>query len=125
MKEYIIEATLQLLNPRSWIEFVWKMSLLCALTTMMGYLVEFLMGIRTVKSVPQYFVLVSVIAIPFFSVAMVAVRRMYALQVELEKLATTDLLTGLGNRRAFFDGTDFRSGGQILLLDIDHFKRIN
>lgn len=49
-----------------------------------------------------------------------------------EELARTDVLTGLNNRRAFFDlGERFcrrgRSGHPVavLMFDVDHFKRIN
>ena len=42
------------------------------------------------------------------------------------RLADTDPLTGLYNRRAFLDQAIGRSGPQTLILaDIDHFKRIN
>lgn len=42
------------------------------------------------------------------------------------RLADTDPLTGLYNRRAFMDQAIGRSGPQLLILaDIDHFKRIN
>ena len=52
---------------------------------------------------------------------------------ELERLSTTDALTGLSNRRAFMDRIAQehervrRYGGviSVLLIDVDHFKRIN
>ncbi|PWB41128.1 MAG: hypothetical protein C3F19_07230 [Rhodocyclales bacterium] len=54
-------------------------------------------------------------------------------QATLERLATTDHLTGLLNRRAFLDATEreirraHRYGQPLALvmLDVDHFKRIN
>ena len=54
-------------------------------------------------------------------------------QATLERLATTDHLTALLNRRAFLEGTEreirraHRYGQplSLLMLDIDHFKRIN
>jgi diguanylate cyclase (GGDEF)-like protein len=54
-------------------------------------------------------------------------------QQRLEVMATTDILTGLPNRRAFdivievMSNDNARSGGTIaiLVLDIDHFKAIN
>jgi diguanylate cyclase (GGDEF)-like protein len=52
---------------------------------------------------------------------------------QLARLATTDSLTGLVNRRAFFERTDsarllatrLRSPIALMMIDIDHFKRIN
>ena len=52
---------------------------------------------------------------------------------ELERLAHSDPLTGLSNRREFFQRLEYelkrvqRSNGElsILIVDVDHFKRIN
>ncbi len=52
---------------------------------------------------------------------------------ELERLATTDPLTGLRNRRVFFERLEeevrrtrrYEQGVSVLLLDVDHFKKIN
>jgi len=54
-------------------------------------------------------------------------------QATLERLATTDHLTGLLNRRAFIEGTEreihrARRHGlplALIMFDVDHFKRIN
>lgn len=59
--------------------------------------------------------------------------RAFRLERELEQKATTDALTGLANRRHFFERTEAelarraRSGVAlaVLMLDVDHFKRIN
>ena len=52
---------------------------------------------------------------------------------ELATLASTDVLTGLPNRRSFLSMLEqylatpptTRAGGAILALDVDHFKRVN
>lgn len=46
---------------------------------------------------------------------------------ELERLATTDVLTGLANRRRFMDelGRAVRGQAALAVCDIDHFKHIN
>jgi diguanylate cyclase (GGDEF)-like protein len=54
-------------------------------------------------------------------------------QVELQRLATTDFLTGISNNRSFFETGEreiqrARRYGRplgVLMFDIDHFKRIN
>lgn len=66
-------------------------------------------------------------------VTMADMTEQYRLSQELERLATTDPLTGLYNRRAFMERAEevfarvHRHGHQaaIVILDIDHFKHIN
>ncbi|MBT9514461.1 MAG: diguanylate cyclase [Acidovorax sp.] len=55
------------------------------------------------------------------------------LERELQRLATTDMLTGIANRRAFLECAESayahsRTSGEpltLLMLDLDHFKTIN
>lgn len=55
------------------------------------------------------------------------------LERELQRLATTDMLTGIANRRAFLEGAEAvyarsLSDGRpfaLLMLDVDHFKSVN
>lgn len=62
-----------------------------------------------------------------------AVERLELQQEELERLARTDALTGLLNRRSFFDeaGRELRwvqrtsEPAAMILLDLDHFKSVN
>lgn len=61
-----------------------------------------------------------------------AAERVAAMQNELIRLATTDPLTGVLNRRAFFERSRevcarANAGGALsaILFDIDHFKRVN
>jgi two-component system cell cycle response regulator len=59
--------------------------------------------------------------------------QMAALYEDARRLATTDMLTGLLNRRAFLDAIERERARSdrhafplsILVLDVDHFKRIN
>jgi len=58
--------------------------------------------------------------------------RLLDAQARLERLAHTDSLTGLLNRRAFFDRVEeiFRPSRSVapvavMMIDIDHFKRVN
>lgn len=62
------------------------------------------------------------------------VTRERAYAAELERLANTDSLTGLFNRRSFFEkaeakqqriGTAGHGSNGLLMLDIDHFKQVN
>src|SRR5262249_17712868 len=59
--------------------------------------------------------------------------RMAALVAEARRLASTDTLTGLLNRRAFIERIEKARTGEgkqlfpmsLLLLDVDHFKKVN
>lgn len=60
-------------------------------------------------------------------------RELQIAQVELEKIATTDFLTGINNSRSFTEISEnevrramrFRHSLCVIMLDIDHFKQIN
>jgi diguanylate cyclase (GGDEF)-like protein len=61
-----------------------------------------------------------------------AAERVAAMQQELVRLATTDSLTGVFNRRAFFERAcdacvraEAGTALSVVLFDIDHFKRVN
>ncbi|MBV8752416.1 MAG: diguanylate cyclase [Hyphomicrobiales bacterium] len=61
-----------------------------------------------------------------------AAERVAAMQQELVRLATTDSLTGVFNRRAFFERAcdacaqaEAGASLSVILFDIDHFKRVN
>ena len=66
-------------------------------------------------------------------VSMLDVTEKKLIQEELERLATTDPLTGIFNRRSFFDMANreirrsvrYNYPFSLLMLDIDHFKRVN
>jgi diguanylate cyclase (GGDEF)-like protein len=60
-------------------------------------------------------------------------KRQRRLRIELEQLVLTDTLTGLPNRRAFFEFTrQVLTGDAVpaaplvaMMIDVDHFKRVN
>lgn len=66
-------------------------------------------------------------------VSMLDVTEKKLIQEELERLATTDPLTGIFNRRSFFDMANkelkrslrYQHPFSLLMFDIDHFKRVN
>lgn len=70
-----------------------------------------------------------VISGPIVWLMLSSLRHQRKLQDDLVRLATTDMLTGLPNRRAFLDrvapGGRFANSGALILADADHFKRIN
>jgi diguanylate cyclase (GGDEF)-like protein len=71
----------------------------------------------------------TIVALPFVGLILSLLHRQRRLQDQLLHLATTDMLTGLPNRRAFLARAATLKGsgrtGSLLILDIDHFKRVN
>ena len=69
------------------------------------------------------------VSTPFVWLAFALVTHLDNLQFQLAKLAATDMLTGLPNRRAFFEKAQQAhlngQNGVLLVLDADHFKQIN
>lgn len=67
------------------------------------------------------------VALPFVLLALSLIGYLDDLQRRLAHLASTDMLTGLPNRRAFFDSASESADqtGTLLMIDVDHFKRIN
>lgn len=72
-------------------------------------------------------------AVPELLARVRSAMRVRKLQEQLEKLAITDELTGLTNRRGFMAHIEeelwraqrFGHGVSVLLFDLDHFKRVN
>jgi len=69
--------------------------------------------------------LVSLSATPVILAVVAYVARLHAKQQNLVRDATTDALTGLMNRRAFFEAVKQCDDGLLLIIDIDHFKDVN
>lgn len=72
---------------------------------------------------------VLIVTMPILGLSFTVVTHLNGLQQRLAKLAMTDMLTELPNRRAFFDRTnDIRQEdgtGTLFIIDADHFKRVN
>ena len=70
-----------------------------------------------------------IIALPFIALSARSNYALYLAKAEFQRLARTDLQTGLLNRRGFFEEVEkmIRGGAEttLLIIDIDHFKRVN
>lgn len=117
-----------LVAPRSWRDALVKGFVFLALINATDFLVKAAAGQMRLPWMREIAV-TTTISLPFVILTMAVLHRQWQLQQILSTLATTDMLTGLPNRRAFMaratsalerDGT-----GVLLLLDADHFKRIN
>lgn len=70
---------------------------------------------------------------PAWMTGVIDITRMKAVEANLARLASTDVLTGLANRSRFFSAADAavtvarEEGGAlgVMMIDLDHFKRVN
>lgn len=125
-----MQIGLYLFVARTWVGFAWKIVVLCTLATAAGLFAETVMGTEISSPLHTYYMVIFIVSAPFFAGAMALTRKLVDLQSELARLAGTDLLTGLANRRRFFQETEWApltqgQTGAIILLDVDHFKQIN
>ena len=101
---------------------------LCVFLTLFT-LVDVLVLGAEIASLPTAVMTAAVVQLPFTTLAFAMVAYMDRMQTQLADLAMTDVLTGLPNRRAFVAraGRAYTAGdtGFVLIIDADHFKRIN
>jgi len=125
----ILIAFLSLRRP---IDFLIKPAFSLSLVSLYAVGVEVAVHGQILSSVQVTSTIAALSAAPFFAVVFYVVTQLDHAQESLSEMAMTDPLTGLPNRRAFMDRTqwlasciDSRSKGVVLALDADHFKRIN
>ncbi|MDA8584652.1 GGDEF domain-containing protein [Rhodobacteraceae bacterium] len=74
---------------------------------------------------PRDFLVASLVIVPLSTLAMVYNLHCINALNKMTKTASTDKLTGLLNRRGFFEAVENAEDGAMLVIDIDHFKSIN
>lgn len=123
-----------LVAPRNRLDFAWKMVLFVGLIHGISLVAEYMLSGKFNMPHVDRLIVTCISAIPFCALGLVSIRSSHDLQNKLFEIATTDMLTGLPNRRAFIkaaqralDTLDTQDGntGTLLLMDADHFKRIN
>lgn len=101
--------------------------LVASITCLFTFKTHFIHGEGLIVDI-EYAKAAFAVSLPFALFVAFGFLRMARMQKELALLAATDVLTGLSNRRAFFElaGPEAETrGGVALVLDVDHFKRIN
>jgi len=119
------QALWYLLSPQSKYEYVWKMAVLMLIINALMAFFDVIFQIPWDRQLPVYLSNVLFLQLPFLSTCMTLVAKQRKLQAKLSQMASTDVLTGLHNRRAFFDLVCPMTSGHLILLDVDHFKQIN
>ncbi len=125
MSTWMQTLLIYMLTPRDALDWLTKTCVWCCVITGFSYGVEVVMGTLITSNPLEYLLIVSIVSTPFLSAAMVLTVRASRLQEDLARLAATDLLTNLDNRRAFFEKVNAAGPGTLLMMDIDHFKRVN
>ncbi len=118
----------EVVAPRTWLDAAVRGVAFLALILALNWAITAL-GRGAPFTLRNHVVDTVVIATPFMAFVMAILRHQRQLQAQLVHLATTDMLTGLPNRRDFMSrarlATEGGRAGALLLLDADHFKRIN
>lgn len=114
--------------PRGRLDFVVKMVLLNAACCLLYAGIELALDGYPPEGFADDLKTVLLTAAPFFALSLWLFGYMYVLQGELADLASRDMLTGLPNRRFFMQNAAHACrtpGGVLMMVDVDHFKRIN
>lgn len=89
-----------------------------------------ILEMRGDASVPDWVLFGTLQCTPFLLIALFMLRQLLVTQQKMARLAATDQLTGLPNRRAFLDQftallEETAPRATLLMIDADHFKAIN
>ena len=129
MKHVVFQWLLRVfaLNKRR--DYVLKPLAVLAVFITLFTLVDVLVLGQDIASLPSSVLTAAVVQLPFTTLAFAMMTYMDRMQTQLAELAMTDVLTGLPNRRAFVARASRAhvagDSGFVLIIDADHFKRIN
>jgi len=126
---HIMTPLVKLLMPQQASHYVTKPLLTLVIYLLFYLLVDYLgNGYSTINGIYEI-LLVAAVQAPFMAIALAIVGYLDRTQRKLAQLATTDVLTGLPNRRDFMEVAEKSvlgmTPGFLLILDADYFKRIN
>ena len=123
-----MNTLVRLFAPVGWWGWLSRWLLFWLLINGLNIGVELSMNGYLESPLPEQVLTTTMVATPFIILALALIGHLDRLQSQLAQLATTDMLTGLPNRRAFLDRAARAGGddcGVVLMLDVDHFKRVN
>ena len=121
--EFFIKHLLVLFVARSPLEWLSRLFLWCGVSFSLFTVVKLAYGFPVNPA--WDFVLVTTTALPLYGIAMLLIHFQDGFLDRMTRIAMTDNLTGLMNRRAFFDAVEAAEDGALLIIDIDHFKDVN
>jgi diguanylate cyclase (GGDEF)-like protein len=120
---------MKFLEPRSIPAVVVRFVVVVCLVTLVNMAFMRVYGLSHIVTPSYYFLHAIFVGGPFVLFGLLVIVFQIKLQRKLSFLSRKDGLTGLNNRRTFFEHADVRrqetQGGVLLLIDADNFKRIN
>lgn len=122
-KSGVINALHVLLLPHGPIDWVARLTIWCSITSVLFLSVKSVLGLDVELRIDLAVMFLT--SAPLFLCAMIFARHWDKSQKDLAKIADTDALTGLMNRRALFQAIEASDEGALLIIDIDHFKLVN
>ena len=123
LKNVILERLTILFVARGPLEWTARLLLWCCVSFLLHVLVK--LAFAHDVDLAWDFILVTTTALPLYGIAMGLVRLQVGSLADMTRIALTDELTGLMNRRAFFEAVEGSEQGALLIIDIDHFKLVN
>jgi diguanylate cyclase (GGDEF)-like protein len=125
----IVDRLVKIIAPRNAFDFVFKAVVLLLIIGLMNWGRDTLLSEAENNGFWYNMRDATIVGLPFVMLCLALVGHLSRLQKQLVSLATTDMLTGLPNRRAFLNGiagdSQLLEDGTLLMIDLDHFKRIN
>ncbi len=125
----VFNALLALLAIRRQRDLYYKPVVVFCVVYAIRFTTEWLVsGIDTAR-LRDEIIITAIVASPFLVIGMAIVTHMEQLHAQLANLAATDVLTDLPNRRAFIaafqSAIETHETWHLLVIDVDHFKRVN
>lgn len=124
MKEApILDALTALFMPVGLVSFLSRLVVWCAVTTFVYFGVKSAMG-ATIEP-REDLTIISLTVLPLALLTLMTARHWRSMHTDLVFTSTTDAMTGLMNRKAFFEAVEVAPEGALLVIDVDHFKSVN
>ncbi len=128
-KRFVFFNLLALLAIRKPSHLIYKPAMVFAIILCVDVAVRTVVtGMEPAQILPEMFV-IGIVAAPLVAICMAMVTHMEKLQRQMARIAGTDMLTNLPNRRTFMGHVEAAiSAGQadvLMIVDADHFKRVN
>jgi len=120
-----ISRLVRFVAPHRWWHWPLGIAFWGAIASVVVYVVEWFWKPSAMGPPVEHYIVTTIMATPLVLPALFLIRHLDRLHREVAKLAATDSLTGLMNRRAFLAAASQAGGGGLLMMDLDHFKAVN